>query len=306
MHCTRLGRFVLAVRTWVATPLLIGVLLALVAPVALAAAPPAAAVNASLAAHAGIHSIAVADPVFADGFEVFVPVMNPDALNDTGITWSGHDTSGNASTCDPSHPAGQDCHYGRDAKALAGTLTKVGGGNAGFDFTKISNSGHALAAGATLGSGPNDWACTRDNVTGLIWEVKTDDNGLRDKDWSYSWYNTNSPDGNPGTADNGSCQTAGRCDTEKYTADVNAQGLCGASDWRMPSKRELIGIVDYGAYGPSIDQGFFPNTPASYFWSGSPGAGDTDFAWFVVFDIGFVYDDSRSYDFQVRLVRGGQ
>lgn len=42
-------------------------------------------------------------------------------LNDTGITGSGGATSGNASTCDANHPAGQDCHYGRD-KAAAQAL----------------------------------------------------------------------------------------------------------------------------------------------------------------------------------------
>ena len=110
-------------------------------------------------------------------------------MNDTGITWSGNATSGNATTCDASHPAGQDCHYGRDKAAADGTLTKIGGGNAGFDFSKISNSGNVLPASATLGSALGDWACTRDNVTGLIWEVKTTSD-LRSQSHTYTWYNT--------------------------------------------------------------------------------------------------------------------
>ena len=48
-------------------------------------------------------------------------------LNDTGITRSGHAIGGNATVCDPAHPAGQDCHYGRDAAAAAGQLPKIGG-----------------------------------------------------------------------------------------------------------------------------------------------------------------------------------
>ena len=82
-------------------------------------------------------------------------------LNDTGITWSGHATSGNATTCDDAHPAGQDCHYGRDAAAAAAsTLAKTGASAPnndianGFDYTKISNSGTVLPASAVLGSGP--------------------------------------------------------------------------------------------------------------------------------------------------------
>ena len=62
-------------------------------------------------------------------------------------------------------------------------------------YSKISNSGSVLPDTATLGSGANDWACTKDNKTGLIWEVKTDDGGLRDKDWYYSWYKPNGDNG---------------------------------------------------------------------------------------------------------------
>ena len=45
----------------------------------------------------------------------------------------------------------------------------------------------------------------RDNVTGLMWEVKTDDGGLRDKDWTYSWYNPDATTngGSAGYADYG-------------------------------------------------------------------------------------------------------
>lgn len=228
-------------------------------------------------------------------------------LNDTGITWSGHASSdgSNASTCDASHPAGQDCHYGRDAAAAAGQLVKKGGGSAGFDFTKISNSGAELPASAALGSGANDWACTQDNVTGLIWEVKTT-SGLRSQDHTYTWFNTLSPDGNPGTESGGTCATAGRCDTEKYVADVNAAGLCGASDWRMPTRRELGDIVDHGRSSPAIDPTYFPNTPSSSVWSGSPYAGDLNLAWGVYFVDGMVVPGYRSGNHHVRLVRGGQ
>jgi hypothetical protein len=65
----------------------------------------------------------------------------------------------------------------------------------------------ALAASAALGTNSTDWACTRDNITGLIWEIKTDDNGLRDKDYSYTWYSTDaaSNGGNAGSAGSNTC-----------------------------------------------------------------------------------------------------
>jgi hypothetical protein len=133
-----------------------------------------------------------------------------------------------------------------------------------------------------LGSGANDWACTRDNVTGLIWEVKTT-SGLRSQNHSYTWYNSDSATngGSAGTVSGGSCQTNGRCDTEKFVQDVNAAGLCGASNWHLPSRQELVSIVDYSRAYPnlSIDPIYFPNTPASRFWSASADAGYSDGAW---------------------------
>ncbi len=116
-------------------------------------------------------------------------------LNDSGQTLC-YNGSAALVACDAANSGdaapypGQDGRYGRDAAATAGALTKIGGGAAGFDFTKIANDGTELPASATLGTGATAWACTRDNTTGLTWEVKTDDNGLRDKDWTYTWYST--------------------------------------------------------------------------------------------------------------------
>jgi hypothetical protein len=62
----------------------------------------------------------------------------------------------------------------------------------GTGYTKIANDGSELPDSAVLGTKPTDWACTKDNKTGLIWEVKTNDRGLRDTWKRYFWYN---PDG---------------------------------------------------------------------------------------------------------------
>lgn len=241
----------------------------------------------------------------------------PSALNDTGITFCGDATSNTANCATVAADGGtfprQDARYGRDAQAAAGTLTKIGGGGKGFDFTKIANNGSVLPESAVLGSGASDWACTRDNVTGLIWEVKTT-SGLRSQSHDYTWYNSNpaTNGGESGVASGGNCFAAGRCDTEKFTADVNAAGLCGASDWRMPKVKELEGIVDFGRVSPSIDPTFFPNTPFypntpnPSFWSGSPHAESASFAWYVFFNVGYVHFNSRSAKYYVRLVRGGQ
>ena len=48
-------------------------------------------------------------------------------------------------------------------------------------YTKVSNSGKPLPDSALIGNGSNDWACTYDSDSKLIWEVKTSDDGLRDQ-----------------------------------------------------------------------------------------------------------------------------
>ena len=224
-------------------------------------------------------------------------------LNDTGITWGGNSASGNNATCTGAAIAQQDCSTGRDGNALTNNDAD---GKAGFSFTKISNSGNALASNALLGTGPNDWACTYDNVTGLMWEVKTS-SGLRSMNHTYSWYSSDSATngGSFGTASGGTCASSGRCDTEKFVQDVNIAGLCGRNDWRMPNIGEIEGIVSFGGSAPLIDQTYFPNTPAASFWSSSPYA-DNFGAWSVLFDIGFVDFDGRNNPGRVFVVRGGR
>jgi len=213
------------------------------------------------------------------------PSVHATGLNDTGITTCSNATQ-NGLPCPVAGFPGQDAEYGTN----------------GFDFTKLDASGNALSASAT------NHTCVQDNVTGLVWEVKTADGGLRDQRWTYTWYNSSSTDGNLGTASGGTCHDTGRCDTEKFTQDVNAAGLCGFHDWRMPNPKELAGIVDYSIPypGPTINTGYFPNTPSSAVWSSSPYAYSSGYAWYVYFYNGNVDNYGRSSAFAVRLVRGGQ
>lgn len=108
----------------------------------------------------------------------------------------------------------------------------------------------------------------------------------------------------------------GRCDTEKFTSDVNAAGLCGAIDWRMPQVKELEGIVDFGRGSPAIDPTYFPNTTRYVYttdfnyWSGSHYVDGSNYyanyAWRVNFNYGDASDLYRGHLAIVRLVRGGQ
>jgi len=227
-------------------------------------------------------------------------------LNDTGQTTCADAAGATVSCTALTAVQGQDARYGRDAAAGTSALTKVGGGANGFDFTKISNAGAVLPATAVLGSNPGDWGCTYDNTTGLMWEVKTT-SGLRSQGHTYTWFSSNSATngGAAGTASGGSCFVAGRCDTEKFVQDVNATNMCGHSDWRMPTYRELQGLVRLGV-SPTIDGAYFPNTVSLLFWSGSPVASSSSYAWGVYFNNGYSSYSNRGNGNFVRLVRVGQ
>jgi hypothetical protein len=176
-------------------------------------------------------------------------------------------------------------------------------------YSKIANNGSVLADSAVLGSGQTDWACTRDNTTGLIWEVKTADGGLRD--WNKTY--TNYDDPTQAQKWNGSASanpTQAEIDATSNSIGlvnaVNASALCGTRDWKMPGKDELLAIVDT-SYSPPISPTYFPNTGGWYYWSGSPGAYDSTYAWYVDFVVGYASDNFfRNFPSKVLLVRGGQ
>jgi len=231
-------------------------------------------------------------------------------LNDTGIDWGGDDPNGNNTTCTSNISAPQDCHQGRDH-----SHDNDSDGHAGFSFVKIDRHGDILPASAT------SWDCVGDKVTGLMWEVKKNKNGvqkdsLHDADDTYTWYNTDNATngGAPGSDGAGKNTCYGYnasvsgtfCNTEAYVNRVNDQGWCGHSDWRLPALEELAGIVDFSRANPSIDPAYLPNTLPAYFWSASSYAGDSYKAWNVYFLDGPSVNYTRKHSFYARLVRGGQ
>ena len=169
-------------------------------------------------------------------------------------------------------------------------------------FTKLDAQGNDLPNTA------NSWVMVRDNVTGLIWENKRDMDGnifsysnTHDADNSYTWYDSN-PDTNGGDAGN---PGDGR-DTEDFIHALNSDNFGGFSDWRLPTTEELLSIVDYERYDPSIDTTYFPNTKLWYYWSSTTKVRFVDRAWRVSFEDGGDDWDYKRNSRYVRAVRGGQ
>ena len=235
-------------------------------------------------------------------------ILNDDvgAINDTGITAWGDATFNNLTATQTFFP-NQDADIGRDVWLRIGSMPL------GFYFTKLNAGGLPLAnQAATYAAAP--WDCVQDDVTGLMWEVKTTvPSSLRNQNNIYTWYNSTGVNdgGRPGTPVGvPACAIGGSCDTEKYVAAVNAAGLCGFSDWRLPNKEDLRSIVDYSVAppGPTIDTGYFPNAVGGWgglYWSSSPDASGGRRAWPVNFLNGGSNAYGKNTRFAVRLVRVG-
>ena len=145
-------------------------------------------------------------------------------------------------------------------------------------YTKLDVGGNDLPADAAK------WVLVRDNVTQLIWEVKTDDGSIHDKDKKYTWQNVK----------------------DVFIAAVNAEKFGGYSNWRMPDIKELASIADLGRSGPAINTNFFPNTLSSSYWSFPTLANDTGYAWCVYFHSGCLSNNNKSDEYYVRAVRSEQ
>lgn len=203
-------------------------------------------------------------------------------LNDTGqikcYVWDDKTKTGNLTVCDTASTGDaatyprQDGRFGRDAQAAKKQLTKIGDGPAGFDFTPLDANGSPLG---TTGI----HACVRDNVTGLIWSRETLSNKM-------NWNNA--------------------------MLAANNYSRCGFNDgWRLPTRRELMSIVDRGRNSPVIDATYFQIPSISkgkefefMYWSSDQHATSSINAWLVSFSYGDVQYFGKIYEYYVRLVHG--
>lgn len=174
--------------------------------------------------------------------------------------------------------------------------------------------------------------------TGLMWEKKSDDGTLNDKDLRYPWAGLCSGDGvtlcgrdadcaGPGgVCENGDFQTASPNGITifEWVDQLNAATFGGHDDWRVPNIRELESLVNYELFSPSVSAPFNVNcgasssgnpgctiatcscTVPSVYWSSSTVSDDPRIAWSVNFDNGDVVAGVKGVsNLFVRAVRGG-
>ena len=238
-------------------------------------------------------------------------------MNDTGIDYAGDYPRGIAPCSGSDKPgvdgvrladklAYQDCSVGDSAIHRAS-------GDRIFHYQKIA------ADGSDVTDNNAPWSCVLDRTTGLVWEVKntdTSDNNLNHRDDKFTWYNSNPKQngGQIGDWNKGSASCKGYvegkprtyCHAEQFASRVNKRGLCGFTDWRIPTRQELSGLVHFGKFQPSIEQNYFPYTLDNFYWTQEPVPGRQLEAWSVDFEFGTTSPLRKTDLRPVRLVRGGQ
>ncbi|MBD9368832.1 DUF1566 domain-containing protein [Xanthomonas sp. XNM01] len=81
----------------------------------------------------------------------------------------------------------------------------------------------------------------------------------------------------------------------------------GHTDWALPTRQQLLSLVDLTRHDPAIDTDAFPGFPASWFWSSDLAAWSSASAWLVGFSYGGVGLSPRFSDgFALAVRRAGQ
>ncbi|MBY0279421.1 DUF1566 domain-containing protein [Candidatus Binatia bacterium] len=165
-----------------------------------------------------------------------------------------------------------------------------------------------LQKGIAQGYVDNGDGTITDTSTGLMWEKKSDDGTIHDKDNTYTWSG----------ASYGTTHVLDGTAATTFLAALNAGGgFAGHTDWRLPNQTELYSLVNLQAVSPATFPAFNTGcapactvltcscTVPYVYWSSSTYASLPQYAWFVFFLDGDTGANGKDYNFYVRAVRGG-
>lgn len=142
-----------------------------------------------------------------------------------------------------------------------------------------------------------------DTTSKLMWEIKSDDGSGHDKDLKYTWSTSGSTGAN-GTAFG-------------FIAALNGSKFAGHRDWRLPTRDELLTIVDRNAMPgqPVVPAAFNDSckggcsitrcscTTALNYWTATFNAANNQQAAYVLFNTGDSAFAFKTLEFYVRAVR---
>ena len=141
----------------------------------------------------------------------------------------------------------------------------------------------------------------KDNITELEWQDDVDAENVTKKCLTDANYDIC-------TGNNGAIQDSSKCtDTSGDTAATYCEALSlgGHQDWRVPTRKELVGLAEYGQTSPAMNP-VFQNAESRFYWSSTAYAGNASNTWGVQFSYGGQYTSSKSNSLNVRCVREGQ
>ena len=134
-------------------------------------------------------------------------------------------------------------------------------------FLKLDSAGQSLPQEAT------EWDAVLDTTTNLTWSVKE----------------------------------TRAIPQPKAPAAAQKLTTCGFDNWRLPTRTELLTLVDDTRYSPAIDTTFFPNCQSGWYWTSTRAASSPGgCAWVVGFGYGYAGWFGQDLSGFVRAVRVGQ
>ena len=151
-----------------------------------------------------------------------------------------------------------------------------------------------------------------DKITGLVWEIKTDDDSIHDVDNTYTWSKSNEDNNErDGTlfknflnSLNSTCDGMGKteCKGNVDCAEGEKCGFAGYRDWCIPDVKSLQSIIDYNTFRPASS--VYGETATTYYWTATENAFNPKNAWSVNFFDGLVLNSNRKMDsFHARAMR---